>query len=194
MENMTELSMSTSILALKKVMATVWLKKELFDSPDIQHEAVTDTTDRICALYNLDRFESLVLLAATHCPREPLKLLLDGLYPADNEAKLRQAAYLLTQFMEETAFPVRFLTAETIMTCAEKGSDTVIGVFLPQGLHCRKHWIGHAHTASLTIPKLALSYAYRLTELSDDELSKKYSLSCVLDFWITKLESGVREV
>ena len=80
MENMIELLMSTYIPALKTTMATVWFRKDLFDSPDVQHEAVTATADRTCALYNLNCQDSLVLLAATHCPREPLQILRSRAY------------------------------------------------------------------------------------------------------------------
>ena len=192
MENMKELLMSTYIPALKKAMATVWLRKDLFDSPDVQHEAVTATVDRTCALYNLNRQDSLVLHAATHCSWKPLTILLAGLYPADNIARFRQAAYLLTQFMKETDFPLRMLTAETIATCAQGGRDALIKDFLPQGLHCGKDLIGHADIPSLTIPKLALTYAYNLTKLSDDSFFKTYSSSSFLDLWIAMLEAGVR--
>lgn len=191
MEKMIELLVSTYIPALKTTMATVWFRKDLFDSPDVQHEAVTATADRTCALYNLNRQDSLVLLAATHCPREPLQILLDGLHPVDNEARFRQAAYLLTQFMKETDFSVRMLTAETIMTCA-RGREAVIKEFLPQGLHHIEDLIGYADIPSLTIPKLALSYAYRLTKLPDDSSFETYSSSCFLDLWIAMLEAGIR--
>ena len=192
MEDMIELLMSKYIPALKTIMATVWLRKDLFESPDVQHEAVTGAADRTCALYDINGKASLVLLAATHCPREPLRILLDGLYPADNEARFRQAVYLLTQFMEETEFPVRMLTVEAITTCAQGGRDALRKEFLDQGLYCDEDFIGHADIPSLTIPKLVLNYAYRLTKLSDDSFFKTYSLSCFFDLWIAMLEAGIR--
>lgn len=142
--------MSTYIPAVKTIMATVWFRKDLFDSPDVQHEAVTAIADRIRALYNLNCQDSLVLLTTTHWPRESLQILLDGLYLADNEARFRQAAYLLTQFMKETDFSVRMLTAETIMNCA-RGREAVIKEFLPQGLHHIKDLIDYTDILSLTI-------------------------------------------
>ena len=189
LENMTELLKDIYIPALKTTMATVWFQRDLFDSPNTQHEAVTAATDRTSALYSLDPVTSFTLLAATHCPPEPLKVLLEGL---NNKAKLRQAAYLLTQFMNETAFPDRTLAAETIMTCAYESPDVLVEQFLPQGFLCDKYWVCHAHTGSFTIPRLALSYAHYLTELSGDDLFNSYSPACFLDLWIAMLEAGVR--
>ena len=159
------------------------------ESPGMQREAVTAATDRTCALYNLDQLNSFVLFAASQCPPKPPKILLDG---PNNKVKLRQAAYLLTQFMNETTLPVRVLTAKTVMTCAEECLNTLIEQFLPQGFLCDKDWIRHAHTGSFTIPKLALCYAHYLTNISGDDLFNSHSPSCFLDLWIAMLEAGVR--
>ena len=139
MEDMTELLTSTYKTALKTAMATIWFEKDLFDSPSTQHEAVTAVTDRTRALYNLNRLDSSVLVAATQCPRDILKILLDEIYPADTEAKLRQAAYLLTQFMIEAETSVRMLTVERIMTCAKDSPDAFLDDALRQGFPCDKY-------------------------------------------------------
>ena len=98
MGEMTELLISTYKEVFETTMVTIWFEKDLFDSPGMQREAVTAVTDRTRALRKLNRLDSFVLVAATHCPRDILKILLDEVYPADTRARLRQAAYLLTQF------------------------------------------------------------------------------------------------
>ena len=192
MEDMTELLISTYKSALKTTMATIWLDKDLFDSPSQQHEAVTAATDRTRALYNLDRLDSYILVAATQCPRDILRILLDEIYPADTEAKLRQAAYLLTQFMNETGISVRMLTVKRIMTCAEDSPDALLDDSLRHGFPCDKYWLCHARAGSFTLPRLALCYAHNLTELPEDDLFRSYSPSCFLDLWISMLEAGIR--
>ena len=187
MEDMTELLISTYRPALVTTMATIWFEKNLFDSPSTQCEAVTVATDRTRALYNLNRLDSSVLVAATQCPQDILKILLDELYPA---AGLRQAAYLLTQFMNETGISVRMLTAERTMTCAEDSPNALLRV--RRGFPCDKFWLCHARVGCFTLPNLALSYAHDLTELSEDDLFHSYSPSCFLGLWISMSEAGIR--
>ena len=117
METLRQTFKTTYIPALKTTIARVWHDKDLFDSHDTQYEAVTAATNRTCARYDLEQSESLALFAATQCPRESLQALLDGLYPADNKARLRQAAYLFTQSMEETNVPVRTLASHKMSCC-----------------------------------------------------------------------------
>ena len=192
MEDMTELLISTYKPALKTTMATIWYEKDLFDSPSTQQGVVTAVTDRTRALYNLNWLDSSVLVAATQCPRDILNILLDEIYPADTEARLRQAAYLLTQFMNEAWISVRMLTVERLMTCAKGSPNASLDDSLRQGFPCDKYWLCHARARSFTIPILALSYANYLTELSEDDLFQSHSPSCFLDLWISMLEAGVR--
>ena len=63
---------------------------------------------------------------------------------------------------------------------------------LRQRFPCDKYWLCHARVDSFTLPKLALSYAHNLTELSKDDLFHSYSPSCFLDLWISMLEAGIR--
>ena len=193
-ENMdvTELIMSTYKPALKTAMATVWFEETLFDSPNAQHEAVTAATDRTSALYNLNQLDSYVLVVVTQCPRDILKILLDEFYPADSGARFRQAAYLLTQFLNETGTSVRMLIVEKIMTCAKDGPNTLVYDSLRQGFPCDKYWLCHARANSFTLPKLALSYAHDLTELPEEDLFHSNSPTCFLDLWISMLEAGIR--
>lgn len=191
MEIVEQTFTSTYIPALKTTVARVWHDKDLFDSHDTQYEAVAAATDRICARYGLKQSESLVLFAATQCPRESLEALLDGIYPTDTEARLRQAAYLLTQFMEETNVPVRILASHNIMTCTKEGLNTRIEEFLPRGLLCDDRWLGFDHTGTVTIPELAVKYAYRLIRLPGEEFFKTQLPSCFLDLWITISEAKV---
>ena len=189
MEDMTELLISTYRPALMTTTATIWFEKNLFDSPITQCEAVTVATDRTRALYNLNGLESSVLVAATQCPQDILKILLDKIFPA---AGHRQAAYLLTQFMDETGISVRMFTAERIMTCAEGSLNALLDDSLRQGFPCDKFWLCHARSGCFTLPNLALSYAHDLTELAEDDLFHSYSPSCFLGLWISMLEAGIR--
>ena len=183
---------STYISALKTTIARVWHDKDLFDSHDTQYEVIAAATATTCATYDLNQSESLVLFTATQCPSETLKALLDGLYPADNKAQLRLAAYLLTQFMEEKNVPVRILASHNIITCAKEGLNYRIDEYLPRGLLCDKRWLGYAPTGTSTIPGSAVNYAYRLIMLAGEEFFKTRSPSCFLDLWISMLEAGVR--
>ena len=192
MEDMDELLMCTDKSALKTTMATIWYEKDLFDSPSTQREAITAVTNRTRALFGLNRLDSSVLVAATQCPRDILNILLEKIYPADTEARLRQAAYMLTQFVNETEFSVRMLIVERLMTCAKGSPDALLDDSLRQGFPCDKYWLCHARAGSFTLPILALSYAHYLTELSEDDLFHSHSPSCFLDLWISMLEAGVR--
>ena len=192
MEDVTELLVNMSKPASKTTMATIWFRKDLFDSPSTQHEAVTAAIDRTRALYNLNQLDSSVLVVATQCPRDILKILLDEFYPGDAGARLQQAAYLLTQFMNETDTSVRRLTVEKIMTCAKDSPHALVDDSLRQGFPCDKYRLCPARADSFILPKLALSYAYNLTQSPEDDLFHSYSPTCFLDLWISMLQAGIR--
>ena len=192
MEVVKQTFTSTYIPALKKTIARIWHDNDLFDSYDTQYEAIAAATDRTCARYGLNQSESLVLFAGTQCPIAILIGLLDGIYPADDKAQLRQAAYLLTQFMEENNVPVRILASHKLITCAKEGLNYRIDEYLPSGLLCDKQRLGYAPTGTSTIPGSAVNYAYRLIMLAGEESFKTQSPSCFLDLWISMLEAGVR--
>ena len=197
MEDITELLISKYKPACKMAIATLWHDQHLFDSPSIQHEAVTAVTDRTRALYDLNRLDSFVLEAATHCPRDILDLLLDEAYLSDFHGRLRQAVYLLTQFTNERDFSVRMLTAEKIMICVKNHPDALMNAPLDEsllrGFPCQKLWPSYMHTdSSITLPTLALSHASNLIELSEDDAFHSHSPSCFLDLWISMLEAGIR--
>ena len=182
---------STYIPALKRTIARVWHDNDLFDSHDTQYEAVAAATDRTCAKYTLKQSESLVLFAAIQCPRHSLQALLDGIHPTNTKARLRQAAYLFTLFVEETDVAVRILASHKIIICAKARLHTRTEEFLPRGLLCDKRWLGHAPTGTLTIPELAVNYAYHLIRLPGEEFFKTQLPSCFLDLWISILEAKV---
>ena len=192
MEKETELLMSTYKPALKTMMSTIWFEKDLFESPSTQHEAVTAVTDRTRALYDINPLDSSFLVVATQCPRDILNILLDEIYPEHTNARLRQAAYLLTLFINETAISVRTLVVNRIMTCAKDSPGALLDDSLCQGFPCDKYWLCHVPAESFTLPKLALCYAHNLTELAEDDVFPSYSPSCFLDLWISMLEAGIR--
>ena len=127
MRTAKELFHSTYLPELITTIGHFWNDQNLFETPEIEMEAITAAATRGCTRLQLSYPESFLLAAASHCPELYLHRLLVFFYRApdlDTQATLL-SAYLLMQYVDEVQVPVRIAMSRNISSCGALTNNAI---------------------------------------------------------------------